>query len=517
METSIINIQKRHLNYGEVFYFLSFFIFFFVFFSILHPLYVFDTDDWINMGLLRSVFPTTDAYNPIKVLPEVLFPVVSMFGARFIYPLTEDYIGSLCLAHAIIYSAVILCNALCVKKFIEYVKATLFDCKNKEDSIVIYCLLSIFFCCLFYFGRNGNYLLRENDVTCIYHYSIPSILNFSVVLFLILSENRNRQILCFDNSYLNVLWSLVLYLCIYSNLFISSILLAYVIFVLLKRLFPVVLSGFSIIKIKQFFLHGYQFIAIVFIWGISVYFEAKGQRALEINHNFTLASFYDSLSFFLKETVCSVSFGKFSFISFLFLISANLILLVRYILKTYNAYDRKFLVMQLLFLWMVFFIALYHIMLTVKTGVGYQVRPSMVYCWFVWILLEFVCCFIYLSLYFSKLNAFIPVVLLVLLYRVSVHEPTFKDLSYFQSENPASVKLWGNYLVKTLKLADKEGLKELILCVPKFKSEDNFPLAIYANEALADTVYLQGITRNLLKIVIVPDKEISSRFFVNQD
>ena len=67
----------------------SIFIFSFYFFTSIHPLYIFDTDDWINMAMWRTLYPSTVNYNPSKILPEVLFPLVSLFSIKILYPIID--------------------------------------------------------------------------------------------------------------------------------------------------------------------------------------------------------------------------------------------------------------------------------------------------------------------------------------------------------------------------------------------------------------------------------------------
>lgn len=73
---------------------LTFFLFL-VFFLLIHPLYIFDTDDWINIGRERPLYPSHYYFNPIKVLPEILYPLISVSSVRILYPLTGDFVGSI--------------------------------------------------------------------------------------------------------------------------------------------------------------------------------------------------------------------------------------------------------------------------------------------------------------------------------------------------------------------------------------------------------------------------------------
>ena len=61
----------------------------FIFLSIINPLTVYDTDDWLYIYLLRKPIPLPNAWNPTKIFPEIFMPMASYFGAFFIYPLFD--------------------------------------------------------------------------------------------------------------------------------------------------------------------------------------------------------------------------------------------------------------------------------------------------------------------------------------------------------------------------------------------------------------------------------------------
>ena len=83
------------------------FISIFYFFSYCHPLLIFSSDDWNLVTITRYPIPLWGAWNPIKVLPEVLFPFTSFIGKYLIYPFCEDFVKSVTLASAFVLSSFI--------------------------------------------------------------------------------------------------------------------------------------------------------------------------------------------------------------------------------------------------------------------------------------------------------------------------------------------------------------------------------------------------------------------------
>lgn len=72
------------------------------FFIKIHPLYIYDTDDWTYISYSRPAWPTVKQWNPTKILPEILMPLSAELGVRFIYPFTGDYIGSMAVTFGIV-------------------------------------------------------------------------------------------------------------------------------------------------------------------------------------------------------------------------------------------------------------------------------------------------------------------------------------------------------------------------------------------------------------------------------
>ena len=64
-------------KYMEALWCLAVFAFFYIWFSRIHPLVVYDGDDWSYIAFARRATPVWGAWNPAKVFPEVLMPLFS--------------------------------------------------------------------------------------------------------------------------------------------------------------------------------------------------------------------------------------------------------------------------------------------------------------------------------------------------------------------------------------------------------------------------------------------------------
>lgn len=86
---------------------MGIFLFLFLFFVKIHPMIVFDTDDWAYIYCNRSALPLWGNWNPSKIFPEVLMPWVSNLAVYVIYPYIHDYIQSLTIGHAFLTAVLI--------------------------------------------------------------------------------------------------------------------------------------------------------------------------------------------------------------------------------------------------------------------------------------------------------------------------------------------------------------------------------------------------------------------------
>lgn len=67
-------MKKRKLTGFEMAWYLGVFGFLFVWFTQIHPLVVYDADDWTYLAYVRSATPIWGDWNPAKVFPETVMP-----------------------------------------------------------------------------------------------------------------------------------------------------------------------------------------------------------------------------------------------------------------------------------------------------------------------------------------------------------------------------------------------------------------------------------------------------------
>ena len=88
-------MKKRKLTGFELVWYLGVFGFLLVWFTQIHPLVVYDADDWTYLAYVRSATPIWGDWNPAKVFPETVMPFFSTVAVYTLMPLQVYFKGSL--------------------------------------------------------------------------------------------------------------------------------------------------------------------------------------------------------------------------------------------------------------------------------------------------------------------------------------------------------------------------------------------------------------------------------------
>lgn len=84
------------------------FLVMYIFYTRIHPLVIYDIDDWTYISNTRDALPLIGNWNPSRILPEILMPLSASLSAYLIYPFVGDYIMSMAYVFAFILCSTIL-------------------------------------------------------------------------------------------------------------------------------------------------------------------------------------------------------------------------------------------------------------------------------------------------------------------------------------------------------------------------------------------------------------------------
>lgn len=498
------------------------FAFAFLFFTLIHPIYLFDTDDWGNMALSRPLYPSLQTYNPSKVLPEVLIPLISLVSVKLLYPFTNDYTFSVSTGLTLCYILFIFTYIFAIFKFIKY---NLLSFTNSDDinspKLSVFASFFLILIVFFHFSsiQSDQYLFYEVNATCIYHYTIPTILNISLLLFFVCKYDFFRNFLEIDSYLKKFLICFLIYMSIFSNLLVNTHLFFFAIISLTNNLIVKIKNNQTINifnTIQKEFLSFY----ILILFCCAAFFEANGLRANSVgsSHIFNLDNIVNSLATFFSQTLFLPEIKLTVFLTSVILF-ANLIAIFIFFRKQNTECRSKAICLlkkESLLFTILFCIILWQICITVKTGVAYQFRMSAVLSWYSILLLIFILTVVYLFSLSNKILYVLLLLVVVLFYSQLLCTRPYKEINFVPYTQVHSIELFTNSLVEEIVATDKNGVSSLEIHVPLFKSSsaDNFPFAVYADDAIVLCLLRQGLIKNRIKIKIVPDANVNKKFSI---
>ena len=453
------------------------FLLFFVFFSQCHPLVPFDSDDWINMGIARRAYPTLAYWNPTKVFPECFEPLVAMFAAFIITPLIGDYLYAVTITNAAVVSLFIIIYLFSFQRLVEH--------KFKIGKPGVFSIVILFailhFLILKTESSNNEYLWYSHDCNCYYHYTIPNLLCASLVMWLMRNDINSIQsrlsigILCF-----------VSYLSLCSNLYSTIILTAY--------LGSVLLIDFLQADHKEsrwvivFAKHHWYPILIILLWFIVQLFEVNGRRATSYGHldrpllNEVALTFNYFLDIRYNLTVIL-------FILFIFIGTCGVLIMNRERRLTHIGK------IPLVLLCSLTLSTTYLILLSSRVVPTYILRGDVIFAYAFFLLLPTAFCISYLSKKVKYFNIAILVIIFFALIEINIQNNVYKDVQFEYGLNAQSCLRMDKLYIEQVCEADVQGRDTVIIEVPRFNYDDNWPLSIDLSKSFGTTLYKHNITR----------------------
>lgn len=485
--------SKSIFKYRRGIFFGLIFLSIVIFFTMAHPLVPYDGDDWLNLSILRKAVPMTGAYNPIKVLPETLFPLAGLVAAYVVFPLIGDYISAIALTSALVMAGLI---SLYMYLFFKLVDRwlSLSDYANMMVTALFFLLHFV----LFYEKSSPvAYLFGSGNLTCIYHYVIPALVNLCVVLYLarfdIAHEALNltpgrRSVLVF-----------CLYLAIFSNALSNIILAAYVGSLLAFRFFAHLKARGSY---KAFAKENAFYLGIIVIWLLALVFESQGGRAHDIGQGLTFSRIFETGTIFWSMiTRLNVD-----------VVVVGVLFIAAALYSRYRKKDKGYLLIGM-YLGTSLISGLYLVFLCAKAGPGYIGRSDVFMSFIIWTVLWMSLSLAYALKHYGKGIFIVP--LLVLFFAV---EAGLGPRGYAEStvgQVPPSICYEIDYnLIEQIQAADRDGKTEMVLRVPKGDNRDNWPHPMYMGGKISRTLYKHGLIFRNIKIKIQPDAAMNKQYHI---
>lgn len=446
----------------------------------------FDTDDWKYIGFERPPYPTIYQWNPTKLMPECLQPLLGMFAAFFLTPILGDYINAMVVTHALVVSLFITGYFYSVQSLVAW--------KFRIGLLSGFCLITIFALLHFIILTNQEHLFYSRDVNCYYNYILPNMLCAGLVSWLIshnikkIKSIRTWSVLCF-----------ALFLALFSNLYSTIILIAYIGSELIFNLW----SCNKKINhwISTYIKHNIFFLIIVLVWMIVQYIEASGIRANA--YGYMLHPLGESLYKAIKYFIHHMHFDKWV-LSFLFAVIV--------MAKTYHVLKGKkhlFYVGRLQFILIISMCLslAYLILLSSRVFPSYLAKGDVIFSYVFFFLLLFALCLGYLTTKISFVKLFYPFLIFFLFFVFNIKDSSFKELQDWNGTDLQKCEKFDRDVIYQIKNAEAMGKDTLIIYVHKYNDGSNWPQDISAGHYIGQTLHKHGIIRR--KIVTVYARKTS--------
>lgn len=507
--------MEKKIRILKVIFLAGIFLAIFIFFAQIHPLVIFDTDDWNYISCKRHPIPLWGNWNPTRVFPEVLMPLCGDIAGFLVYPLTGDYIRSFTFVNG---AVIALFFVLYMNMFFE-----LLSKKWKLPAFRVFAFSTVFLLLHFWVFRTkdaGNeYLFLSRDVTCYYYYEIPALLNCSLVLYLMRNDVlydgwRKLKTGTFTHHIVrNSILFLALYFALFSNLYQSAILAAFVGGQLLLELISLIKDKSAF---KEFIEKNVFRLMFIAAWAVEQIFEVNGGRA----NGFVGSMTIDSLLQSIISTTKSMS-NKVASMNKLFLFGSTAVFFSTIIIGIYHYLKKSpkeknsvggvhrpaciLLISDLL-------IIVYLLLLCSCLGtIG---RSDIWFSILFFVFLALMLCSSYLLSKIRFLDLFLPLVCCFLVFETRTSSRTFSDFKMGGVDNSTCVAI-DNDIISQFVETDKNGESEMILYVPVFKasSNDNFPLAAYGGPFISRALYRHGVINRPITVTeMVPTREKNEQF-----
>jgi len=478
-------IKKKNLSY--CFYYLFIFIVLFVFFSQVHPLLPFDTDDWMYNGLARPPYPSFSRWNPTKLLPECLQSLTALVAAFFVAPILGDYIHALVISNAFVISLFIIGYFYSVQKLVE--------CRFKISQLSGFCLITVFallhFLALKTNLTNNEHLFYSRDVTCFYHYLVPNTLCASLVMWLMCHDIKSIK----NNVTLSIVL-FVTFLALFSNLYSTVMLIAYVGAVLLLDLWEINKKENE--WLKKYIKNNAYYLIVILIWLVIQYFEANGNRATSYGYMFV--PFKDSLEETVKYFIFHSHFnGWFMAFTIAVIVCAKI-----YNFQKDNHNPLHIGKKQIIIILAMILSIFYLILLSSRVFPFYILKGDVIFSYIFFYFLLVALCMGYLSKRIRIARLLYPFLIFFFLFMLNTEENTFKDLQYWNGTDLQTCEQFDRDIINQVKAAEAMGKDTITIYVHNYNEGSNWPQNLDFGQYIGLTLQKHGIIKR--KIVTIYER-----------
>lgn len=479
----------------------------FVIYYQVHPLVPYDGDEWMDLSHMRIALPIWHEWNPIKILPEDGMGLMGYFGAYVMTPLLGDYVNGIRFSAALIMSIFIAAYNML---FYQFVKERT---NENYPAIILTCLFFIGHFLIFKsLPANNVTLFSENQMETIFHYTLPAVVNCSLVLYFLIHHGVTNAFssLSFTKKSLLVFW---IYLAICSNVLQNEIMPIFIGALLLYRF----IGTRNNINIKKFIRDNRLEIILILLWLFALFFEVNGGRSKSIGAGLFDLPFSSTLKM-VKISFSNLNQGILA-IGGVIIVYALAAFIAMKKIKTnspvqQSVYEHEWNNLTsslIIFILAAILTSIYIFLVCTKASPAYYSRPSVQFgpVFYVFLAITSLAVFGYKIL--NKPFMLSPIVLFCALC-LTMSSPRFfgeNILGYVPASTAMAIS---RDMIGQIQKADLEHKNKMVLLVPIGKGKDNWPHPNYMGSNISRTLFYHGIITKQIKITIKPDAGMNKKY-----
>ena len=497
---TLLKTSSKKDNFLYIGSIIAAFVSMFIFFYVCHPLVILDADDWQYVSYTRLPIPYTGYWNPSRILPEIL---ISLCGsaALVVYKIgILGYIESQVLIFGIVLSLFI---AFYIAAFISLIRSR-FNISMFYSCVLGGIFLSLHFLIFRKSAENNLYMFYSYDTCCYFYYTISALLNCTLVMYFDFSGILNNF---FSRS--RILWKIILliivYFAIFSNLFNSIILVAYLGVIFLSRLIETIIKkgSFSAL-IKKFALP----LAIILLWLVAVYCEGHGGRAGNgaswLWDGFLTAVIQTAK--YLPEIFSSFSISFY--IIFFLAVCGIIFAIAKHLDNADNC--RVFIRFIILQLFTAIVIIIFLVLLCAVVNEEYILRPQVMFGFIYTLFMIILAGFAYIIKYWKPAGLCSVIIFVFSVLLCNTNGVTYSPSNPMGLSENICISV-DNDLIEQMVAADLSGTEKTYIYVMDTGVDDNWPHTAYIGYGLKQTLLKHGIIHRDFGIIPEMSTEFNER------
>ncbi len=454
-----MNRKKAFIGFSFTVLFLGLLIYFLE----VHPLIIFDADDWLYAGAFRHAIPQPGIWNPIKVFPEIITPFLTMIGAYLIMPFNGDFISSISISYGIFLSLLIL-GFFAFHYIYLTSKYKLGHFRGMIVLFLVVCFYFLFFATEYQGSVN---FFTERDTTCVFNYTVPALINCSIVLYYLNNGlpdffDRKKSVLS------RGMQVAVCFLAIFSSIQESMILAVFL-------GVEIILDSVSYIREKKSLLEFLNThvspVLLLLIWIMSLAIESMGGRAAQSGYSICFSTVLAGINAFVSrlKTInvwCVLLVGA--------IVAAEVLLAL---FRKLSSDEYKQVCNSVCrYITYMFFTFMYCVLLCAKVEPKYMSRMGVSFGIFFWFLMVVADLLTFLVKNCGQWMIVSVIVVIFFANELFNGDRHFRDSNVPNVDSAMCAELSRNIIDMVME-ADKNGENEVSIAIPKFSDTDNnFPI-----------------------------------------